>query len=444
MMECFYIIAAIGPFLLDLFVHTLSIILSKILILLLDESYIVWLLFVDLMDVAFETDPDSARYFLSTLLQCEATIFALVISSSLISLQIISSLYSPVVVQLFKESNIFLKLSAIYIVSIVYGLAVLKIIKDTEASPTMEILYIFAFLAGLITLYSLIPYIRVIIGILNPSNIIHDLIGKLSKDRLLASCNTSTNSDPISPIFSIIATSMKRYQEYTALEGITQLQSKIYLILISVELDENEEKCLAGTVYNYIKKIGLMASVTRSDQIAFQIIQWIKQLGLIYNNVALESFAIGASKSLGKIGIAYIESRMIKPADLAIASLAEIGILYCKDKSKKIAPQAVSCLGHVGAKAVDLGYGDMAYRVVVQLGKIGVLASKLKMERTVKNSAISIGNIAKIAKAGLTTNIIAVIRQSTITLDDIEAAAIEEELDISTLNYLKNIKLKIK
>jgi len=61
---------------------------------------------IGVSDNFFYIAPDSARSSLSTLIQCEVAVFALVISSSLISLPIIASLFSPVVVQIFKESNI--------------------------------------------------------------------------------------------------------------------------------------------------------------------------------------------------------------------------------------------------------------------------------------------------------------------------------------------------
>lgn len=52
----------------------------------------------------FHTDADSARYMLSALVQTQAAIVAIVITLTLIAVQLTASAYSPRVIDIFKKN----------------------------------------------------------------------------------------------------------------------------------------------------------------------------------------------------------------------------------------------------------------------------------------------------------------------------------------------------
>jgi uncharacterized membrane protein len=77
---------------------------------------------------------DSARFVLTALIQSEATIIALVITLSLIVIQLTASSYSTRVIDIFKESPAIWVVLGSYILAIVYSLTVLKFMDTIYSS----------------------------------------------------------------------------------------------------------------------------------------------------------------------------------------------------------------------------------------------------------------------------------------------------------------------
>jgi len=77
----------------------------------------------------FHTDANSARYMLSALVQSQAAIVAIVVTLSLIAVQLTASAYSPRVIDIFKKNPDMWILLLSYGASIFYGLLVLKQIR---------------------------------------------------------------------------------------------------------------------------------------------------------------------------------------------------------------------------------------------------------------------------------------------------------------------------
>lgn len=169
----------------------------------------------------FTLSADSARYMISALIQSEATIFAIVITLSLVVVQQSATSYSPRVTEIFINKNKnpdFWILIIIYLGTMLYSAFVLKFIDDnltpngliennkviikiieneyfsiiiTKGHSIIEILtniqthiwmtYFMSFIAFV----SLIQYIRNTLNLINPSNIIRILSDKITRDNLL-------------------------------------------------------------------------------------------------------------------------------------------------------------------------------------------------------------------------------------------------------------------
>jgi uncharacterized membrane protein len=69
----------------------------------------------------FHTDAGSARYMLSALVQSQAAIVAIVVTLTLIAVQLTASAYSPRVIDIFKKNPDMWILLGCYGVSIFYG-----------------------------------------------------------------------------------------------------------------------------------------------------------------------------------------------------------------------------------------------------------------------------------------------------------------------------------
>ena len=98
--------------------------------------FFISLVFVSFILTSFKfslSNADSSRYMISALIQSEATIFAIVITLSLVAVQQSATSYSPRVIEIFKDKNKnpdFWILIIIYLVAMLYSALVLKLIDD--------------------------------------------------------------------------------------------------------------------------------------------------------------------------------------------------------------------------------------------------------------------------------------------------------------------------
>jgi uncharacterized membrane protein len=147
----------------------------------------------------FHTDVNSARYMLSALVQSQAAIVAIVITLTLIAVQLTASAYSPRVIDIFKKNPDMWLLLGCYGVSIFYGFIVLKLVEGAEGvvvsqsaiwslgpiSVSFESCVSIAYWLGAFTFVALFPYMLNIISLLKSENIINRLATEITKDKIL-------------------------------------------------------------------------------------------------------------------------------------------------------------------------------------------------------------------------------------------------------------------
>jgi uncharacterized membrane protein len=86
----------------------------------------------------FHTDVTSARYMLSALVQSQAAIVAIVITLTLIAVQLTASAYSPRVIRIFRNNPDMWILLGCYGLSIFYGFIVLKLVESAEGGVVSQ------------------------------------------------------------------------------------------------------------------------------------------------------------------------------------------------------------------------------------------------------------------------------------------------------------------
>ncbi len=127
------------------------------------------------------TDVDSARYMLSALVQSEAAIVALVVTLSLVAVQLAAQSYSARVIDVFRRTPDLWILMGIYGIAIFYGLGVLKLIE--RANPALNSLsnleghVALSYYLGVFAFVALVPYIWKTLDLLKPSIVIN-MLGK--------------------------------------------------------------------------------------------------------------------------------------------------------------------------------------------------------------------------------------------------------------------------
>lgn len=280
--------------------------------------YINLFLFFILLAIVFSysqwmlSDANSARYLISALIQSEAAIFAIVITLSLVVIQQSASSFSPRVIEVFKnfkKNPDFYIIIVIYIGVMLYSALILKVIDDSLTNSkidynnldviktigndifSLQIVennYNFSIQTCIWTTYflaffafvSLIQYIRRILELLNPSNIIRMLSVDITAENLLASSgfelikpckyrifasikcwneiksnlskgNPRFDSDnnPLLPLIDIIRGSLMRYDYETAMNGLKTIEYKIKQL---IENDDFEHTIYSEYLSKYI------------------------------------------------------------------------------------------------------------------------------------------------------------------------------------------------
>jgi len=127
------------------------------------------------------TDPDSARYLLSSLVQSEAAIIAVVVSLSLVAAQLAASSYSARIMDIFRKYPSFWIIILVYIGAMIQGLRTLKLIEaQTRNTPTLEGEILFSYYFGILAFLALIPYIWNLLGLLRPSAVIDTISERIT------------------------------------------------------------------------------------------------------------------------------------------------------------------------------------------------------------------------------------------------------------------------
>ncbi len=116
---------------------------------------------------------DSARLLLSTLAQSQAAIVAIVITLTLVALQLTTQSYSNRAIRLFIKQKELWGLLFVYLSSISIDIFILSVISDT--SLYLEVLIGISILLFLVAASALFSYTSFVMKKLNPQIIINDL-----------------------------------------------------------------------------------------------------------------------------------------------------------------------------------------------------------------------------------------------------------------------------
>jgi uncharacterized membrane protein len=182
----------------------------------------------------FHTDVTSARYMLSALVQSQTAIVAIVITLTLIAVQLTDS---PRVIDIFKKNPDMWILLSVYGFSIFYGFIVLKLVEGEAVSQSaiwslgpisisFEFCVSMAYWLGAFTFVVLFPYMLNIIGLLKSENVIKRLSIEITKDKIL-----NSKEDPIQPVVDIIHGSIIKYDLETTRVGLKTFTEQVLEII---------------------------------------------------------------------------------------------------------------------------------------------------------------------------------------------------------------------
>jgi hypothetical protein len=309
---------------------------------------------------------------LSALVQSQAAIVAIVITLTLIAVQLTASAYSPRVIDIFRKNPDMWILLGCYGVSIFYGLIVLKLVEGVErefvscVSIWFEFYVSLAYWLGAFTFVALFPYMWNIMGLLKSENIIKRLAKEITKDKILKEEHLKKESkdrleeirekDPLQPIMDIIHASIMKYDLETTRVGLTTLTRQVTKIIDS----DIEEKISMRFCERHLRQAGrLAASGMEDDELAIMIIDSLEIFGESTAAKRLEHATKKAAWVLGEVG------------EIA----AEKGKLL-----EKVTWQAAFSIGVVGTAAAKEGLEGATSKATISLAELTISSEEIVKE----------------------------------------------------------------
>ena len=358
----------------------------------------------------FTIADNSARYLLSALVQSLAAIIAIVVTMTLVAVQLTASAYSPRVIDIFKKDWVMWLLLVWYGLSIFFGLFVLEMIGGeyqnlSRWGISLEFCVFFAYSMGIIAFVGLFWHIGNVITLLKPETIIKRLSIKITKDKILNS-KKYPEKDPIQPIMDIIHSSIMKYDIATTRSGLKVVTNRVAEITVSdvKNIDSNMESDISRCFCDHFERVGRLTVIKMDEESTEEV---ISRLGIFLFFIAekgLEDAASQTARSLGYVGRIATEKGFEGAAGMAARSLDEytthtyIGI---RDTEKRVEHPAafavIESLVHIGITAAEKGFEDATRQVADSLGYIGRSAAEKRIEQVAKQAAESLGCVGGIA-----------------------------------------------
>jgi hypothetical protein len=221
---------------------------------------------------------------LSALVQSQAAIVAIVITLTLIAVQLTASAYSPRVIDIFKKNPDMWLLLGCYGFSIFYGFIVLKLVVGAEGefvsqsaiwslgsvTISFESCVSMAYWLGVFTFVALFPYMWNIIGLLKSETIIKRLAIEITREDILK------EKAPLQPIVDIIHGSIMKYDLETTRVGLKAVTDQVIKII-----DSDAGKEISMRFCGHLERVGRLA-ISREDE--HSTVEVIKNLENSFNS----------------------------------------------------------------------------------------------------------------------------------------------------------------
>ena len=338
---------------------------------------------------AFTIDDTSARYLLSALVQSLAAIIAIVVTLTLVAVQLSASAYSPRVIDIFKKDWIMWLLLVWYGLSIFFGLFVLEMIGGeyqnlSRWGVSLELCVFLAYLMGIIAFAGLFWHIGNVIKLLKPETIIKRLSENITKENVLKHIESVKENkkdrtkpieeDPIQPIMDIIHSSVMKYDIATTRVGLGSVTDRAIEI---IDLDGEEEKKISKYVCDRFERVSRLTVSKMDEESTGEVIRNLGTFG-----------KLTAEKGLG-----YATSQVAW-------SLKDVGELTAEREFEDATCQVAKSLRDVGkaaAKRAEQWFEGATIEVIVSLGDVGEIAAKKRLDHATRQVAKSLRDVGKIA-----------------------------------------------
>ncbi|WP_319509160.1 DUF2254 family protein [uncultured Methanolobus sp.] len=318
---------------------------------------------------------DNERYLLSALVQSLAATIALVITLSLVAVQLAAQSYSARIIDVYKRNPDMWILLCIYIITIFYGLGLTKIIGLGILGNYIEGAIFVAYFMGFFAFVCLVPYMLKTLDLLKPSTVITLLAEEITKEKILEFLDNGDDvdeKDPIQPIIDIINNSLDRNDYETVRNGLKAIKNSTILIFENAHFLIGEEDKVASRVLQHVERFGTQAAKKENEDSTLATIQILEKIGIKATEQKLEEVSIKTSLTLGKMGVEAVKQKLDKVASETVKALGNIGNEITNVELKNASWASVSNIEKVGVKAAEQGFREVIWNTSKELERVGI------------------------------------------------------------------------
>lgn len=355
------------------------------------------------------TSVDNARYLLSAIAQSQAAIIAIIVTVSLVAVQLGASTYSPRIVNIFKKNPDLWILLALYGTSISYNFIILKILSE----KTSEFYIFVCYWLCASTFLALFPYVLSMMSILSPQAITRRLLEDISLPRLNLG---NREEDTFQPAVDIVRNAFMKNDYETVRRGLRGITTKSIEVINSYDIEKyrfipgernpyNPFKDFLEYYCKHLTQIGRLFA-ERDENLTLEAIENLNRVGgnTIKKKIEVEKYMISA---LRVIGVVSAEKELKEATTSAMDSIAAIGkTIPYEDYASPVdqnlvhteeANHVIDALYDIGVAAVKKWGVYAAHFVGRNLEAVGATIAQKRLLWGTVAAARSLNNVGVIA-----------------------------------------------
>lgn len=258
---------------------------------------------------------------LSTLIQIEAAIIAIIISLSIVAVQLTASAYSPRTMDIFKgKLNLWILIIS-YLIAIVYGLIILNLVDKVNSGQNLILVAIYL---AVFTLFALIPYVLDILDLMKPSTIIDEIENGIKDSDVLYSIGYD-EENPLLPLIDIINSALMKYDHGTLRNGLEAIERYNERLYENNSTFDSEKRRISENILDHLSEIGKLAINLKDDYATFRVLIAISiNARPNLNNEKNSYLVFSAIFYIKEIGRDAAESDLNRATLMAVSALEDI------------------------------------------------------------------------------------------------------------------------
>ena len=358
----------------------------------------------------YHTDADSARYLLSAMVQAQAAIIAIVITLTLIAVQLTASAYTPRVIDIFRKNPDMWILLAIYGLSMLYGLVVLKmVVGGAREAVSQDVFWVLgyvpmsfeccvsvAYWLEVFTLVALFPYICSILSLLKSDTIIKKLLNTITKNENLEYVSSLVEKEenpkqrikkcPAQPIMDIIFNMLRKDDIETVRDGLAAVTDWAEEVI--KQIDDNNDlhvktrysKSFSVDFCKRLVRFAKLSAKRDHEEVVIEIIDKLETFAHSTEQKGLDGATMTVIDSLEHIKQIVVEMEWEKATECIIWSLGMTGNyavgFEAEQMRKRGTGQVVNSLKSVGEIATAKGFELAILQAAQFIAFVGIDATQ--------------------------------------------------------------------